>query len=164
MPPPATDSVVTLSVLDRLIDLDPRNSKEVAPTRLQSVRMHRDAVRRDLEWLLNTRRVAVPVDESLKELCRSVYNFGLPDFTGYSMATPDDKTRLIKQLQNALKIFETRIARVRIIPLDSQGSEKIRTLRFRIEGLLLMVPEPEHVTFDAELQLTSGTYRVDNAG
>ncbi len=158
-----TDTAVTLSVLDRLIDLDPRNSKEVPPTRIQSERMLRDAVRRDLEWLLNTRRIAVPPDEGLKELNRSVYLFGLPDFTGFSIATPNDKSRLIRQLQNAVKLFEPRIAKARIIPIEAEAAGT-RTLRFRIEGLLLMDPEPEHVSFDTVLQLISGQYEVQNAG
>lgn len=159
----ATDTAVTLSVLDRLIDLDPRNSKEVPPTRVQSERLLHDAVRRDLEWLLNTRRIAVPPDEGLKELNRSAYVYGLPDFTGLSIATPSDKSRLIRQLQNAVKLFEPRIAKARIIPLEAE-SAGTRTLRFRIEGLLLMDPEPEHVSFDTVLQLTSGQYEVQNAG
>jgi type VI secretion system protein ImpF len=163
MPPSSTDTAVTLSVLDRLIDLDPRNSKEAPPTRSQSERMLRDAVRRDLEWLLNTRRIAVPPDESLKELNRSVYLFGLPDFTGFSIATPTEKSKLIRQLQNAIKLFEPRIAKPRIVPIESDTAGT-RTLRFRIEGLLLMDPEPEHVSFDTVLQLTSGQYEVQNAG
>ncbi len=163
MPPSSTDTAVTLSVLDRLIDLDPRNSKEAPPTRSQSERMLRDAVRRDLEWLLNTRRIAFPPDDSLKELNRSVYLFGLPDFTGFSIATPTEKSKLIRQLQNAIKLFEPRIAKPRIVPIESD-SAGTRTLRFRIEGLLLMDPEPEHVSFDTVLQLTSGQYEVQNAG
>jgi len=161
----ATDSTVTLSVLDRLIDLDPRTSSEAPLTRAQSVRMLRDAVRRDLEWLLNTRRIAVPPDDGLKEVNRSVYLYGLPDFTAYSLASPNDKVKLIRQLQNAVKVFEPRIAKVRIVPLDDvSGITKTRTLRFRIEGLLLMDPVPEHVSFDTVLQLTSGEYEVQNAG
>jgi type VI secretion system protein ImpF len=39
-----------------------------------------------------------------------------------------------------------------------------RTLRFRIEGMLVMDPAPEHVSFDTVLELTSGGYEVRNAG
>jgi type VI secretion system protein ImpF len=159
----APDSAVTLSVFDRLIDVEPRDSKEAPLTRAQSVRMLRDAVRRDLEWLLNTRRIAVAPDEGYRELNRSVYVFGLPDFTGISQGTARDRDKLIRQIQNAIKIFEPRIAKVRIIPVETQGASS-RTLRFRIEGLLLMDPEPEHVSFDTVLQLTSGAYEVQNAG
>jgi type VI secretion system protein ImpF len=104
-------------------------------------------------------------DEGLKEVNRSVYLYGLPDFTAYSLASPNDKVKLIRQLQNAVKVFEPRIAKVRIVPLDDvAGLTKTRTLRFRIEGLLLMDPVPEHVSFDTVLQLTSGEYEVQNAG
>ncbi len=157
------DSAVTLSVFDRLIDSEPRNSKEAPLTRAQSVRMLRDAVRRDLEWLLNTRRIAIPPDEGFRELNRSVYVFGLPDFTGISLSNLSDRTKLIRQLQSTVRLFEPRIAKVRIVPLEADGKGS-RTLRFRIEGLLLMDPEPEHVSFDTVLQLTSGQYEVQNAG
>jgi hypothetical protein len=56
-----SDLLVTLSVFDRLIDRDPRNRlAEEAMTRAQSVRELKNALRRDLEWLLNSRRVTVP--------------------------------------------------------------------------------------------------------
>ena len=160
---PGFDSAVTLSVLDRLIDHDPRNSREAAPSHTQSVRQLKEAVRRDLEWLLNTRIVAVPPDSRLREVNRSVFVYGLPDFTSYSLANPEDQSRLIRQLQNAIKIFEPRLDRVRIVPLDVEGANT-RILHFRIEALLLMDPAPEHISFDTTLQLTSGEYEVANAG
>jgi len=158
-----SDSVVTLSVLDRLIDNDPRNSHEAPLTRAQSVRHLKEAVRRDLEWLLNTRVIAVPPDPRLREVNRSVYIFGLPDFTAYSLSNPADRTKLIRELQIAIKNFDPRLARVRIVPVDVSGVNT-RTLRFRIEALLLMDPAPEHISFDTILQLTSGEYEVVNAG
>ena len=51
-----TESVVTQSVLERLIDREPDAKQEAAPTRSQSVRLLKASVRRDLEWLLNTRQ------------------------------------------------------------------------------------------------------------
>ncbi len=163
MPRPGSDSAVTISVFDRLIDHDPKNSQELPPTRAQSIRLLKDAVRRDLEWLLNTRMVAMPPDEKLREVNRSVYVFGLPDFTAYSLASPTDKSKLIRQLQTAIKLFEPRLARVRVVPLEFEGTVS-RVLRFRIEGMLLMDPAPEHVSFDTILQLSTGQCEVVNAG
>jgi len=156
-------TAVTLSMLDRLVDEEPETSVEALPTRSQSVRQLKDALRRDLEWLLNTRRIAVPPDESLKELNRSVYCFGLPDFAAYSLNSVKDRGKLIRALQSTLKIFEPRLANVRIVPLEEKTSGT-RTLRFRIEGLLVMDPAPEHVSFDTVLELTSGDYEVRSAG
>ena len=160
---PSPEFAVTVSVLDRLIDTDPRNSQEAQVTRSQSVRQLKDALRRDLEWLLNTRRIAFPPEESLKELNRSVYIFGLPDFTGFKMSSPAEQTKLLRVIQNSVKLFEPRLANIKVVPMDT-GAALSRTLRLRIEGLLLIDPAPEHVSFDTVLQLTSGQYEVQNAG
>jgi type VI secretion system protein ImpF len=159
----SAESAVTLSVLDRLIDQDPRNSREVALTRAQSLRQFKESLRRDLEWLLNTRRVAVPPEESLKEVNRSVYIFGLPDFSGYALSSPQDQTRLLRYIQTATKLFEPRLANVRVVPIEA-GLISARTMRLRIEGLMLVDPAPEHVSFDTVLELTSGQCEVQNAG
>src|ERR1700676_598066 len=90
-----TAVTVGLSTLDRLIDRDPDVSTEPMPTRSQSVRQLKEAVRRDLEWLLKTRRVAVPPDESLKEVNRSLYVYGLPDFTSFRLKDQDKLVRLL---------------------------------------------------------------------
>lgn len=154
---------VTLSALDRLIDEEPANSAEAPPTRAQSVRRLKDALRRDLEWLLNTRRIAEPPDESLKELNRSLYVYGLPDFTTYSLSSPKDRVKLVRLLHATVRTFEPRLANIRVVPLE-ESVPGTRTLRFRIEGLLMMDPAPEQVSFDTVLELTSGEYEVQNAG
>jgi type VI secretion system protein ImpF len=158
-----SDRASTLSVFERLIDYEPLNPKGTPLTHGQSVRQLRESVRRDLEWLLNTRLVAIPPDERLKELNRSAYVYGLPDFTAYSLSNPEDQNKLVRQLQTAIKNFEPRLARVRVAPLDDSAL-RTRTLRFRIEALLLMDPAPEHISFDTVLELSSGQYEVVSAG
>jgi type VI secretion system protein ImpF len=159
----SADSSVTLSVLDRLIDDDPRTSSEPQMSRAQSVRLLKDAVRRDLEWLLNTRRIAEPPDERLREVNKSVYVYGLPDFTTYSLASPRDQARLLRAFQATVRQFEPRLANVKIVDLG-QPDARSRTLRLRIEALLLMDPAPEHISFDTVLELASGQYEVEHAG
>jgi len=159
----SVESNVTLSILDRLIDSDPKLSSEVPFTRAHSLRLLKDALRRDLEWLLNTRKIAVPPEEALKELNRSVYVFGLPDFSGYKMASSADQARFLKLLQGVVKLFEPRLANIRVMPLEGSLLHT-RTLRLRIDGLLRIDPAPEHVSFDTVLELTSGNYEVKNAG
>jgi type VI secretion system protein ImpF len=51
-------------ILDRLIDLEPLNRQEAPMTRAESLRQLRAAVKRDLEWLLNTTRMPIEVPES----------------------------------------------------------------------------------------------------
>jgi type VI secretion system protein ImpF len=158
-----SDLPVTLSLFDRLIDTEPYESREVPLSRAASVRMLKQGIGRDLEWLLNTRRVAEMPDESVRELNKSVYVFGLPDFTAYSLSSTKDQSKLLRALQSAVKIFEPRLANVRITSSDAVSAGS-RTLRFRIDGLMMMDPSPEHVSFDTALELTSGEYKVKRDG
>jgi type VI secretion system protein ImpF len=158
-----SDLPVTLSLFDRLIDREPYESRELPLSRAASVRMLKQGIGRDLEWLLNTRRVAEMPDESVRELNKSVYVFGLPDFTAYSLSSTKDQSKLLRALQTAVKIFEPRLVNVRITSSDAVSAGS-RTLRFRIDGLMMMDPSPEHVSFDTALELTSGEYKVKRDG
>jgi type VI secretion system protein ImpF len=157
---PRTDNEVriTPSVLDRLLDYEPDKSSEQAASRSKSLRDLKDAVRRDLEWLLNSRRTIVDIPEDLTELQSSVAVFGLPDFTGVGAKSPSDQTRLRYSIERAVKIFEPRLERVVVSVVPAEGSE--RSLRFQIDGMLKVDPAPEPVTFDTLLQLDRSVYVV----
>jgi type VI secretion system protein ImpF len=148
-----------LSLLDRLIDNEPAVRSEAPLSRAQTVRVIKAAVRRDLEWLLNTRRIAVEPPSGLRELQRSVYLYGLPDLSSFSLAAPKDRARLLRMLQTTVNLFEPRLANTRVYPTDAPDNVR-HVLAFRIEGLLLMDPEPEQVSFDTVLELSSGQYQV----
>ena len=155
------DLVVTLSVLDRLIDNEPDNRNEALPSRSKSIAILKASLRRDLEWLLNTRRIADDILEGYPDLAGSTYGYGLPDFTSFSFANVKDRVRLLRALEGAIRNFEPRLDAVKVIPLETQqegGAKKL--LRFQIEGLLKMDPSPERVSFDTVLQLTTGEYQV----
>ena len=87
----------------------------------------------------------------------------MPDFTGFTLASAAAEARLTRQLQFALKLFEPRLARVRVTPLDPLAASS-RTFRFRIEGLLMMDPAPEHISFDTVLKLSTNQCEVQDAG
>jgi type VI secretion system protein ImpF len=154
------ETVVTQSVLDRLIDREPQNSAEGPMTRAQSIRALKAAVRRDLEWILNTRRIANEAGDEYPECRRSLYNYGLPDFTAYSFANMNDRARLLRHLEETVRLFEPRLDAIRVVPVEVGNENLTRVLRFQIEGLLKMDPAPEQVTFDTVLQLTSGEYHI----
>jgi len=158
MPRSETEGAVTLSVLDRLIDHEPGQHAEAPLTRAQSLRRLRAAVKRDLEWLLNTRRTIQEAPPGAAELQRSLYHYGLPDFIGLSLRSTRDQQKLLKMIESTIAQFEPRLmnVRVRMEPL----AENARLLRFVIEGLLRVDPAPERVSFDTVLELSSGRYQV----
>lgn len=153
------DGPVTLSVLDRLIDEEPRESAEAPLQRSKSLAKLRAAVRRDLEWLLNSRQPVDPAPEDCPELLRSVYNYGLPDITSANLMSVDGRVRLTRAMEAALAAFEPRLANVRVI-LNSTAHDKSPQIRFTVEGMLRVDPSPEHVSFDTLLEVANGEYKV----
>ncbi len=149
---------VTPSVLDRLIDLDPRTSEEAPKTRSASLRELRDSVRRDLEWLLNTRCHTETIDENLEEAPRSVAFYGLPDFTGLAAKNAAEQKRLASAVETALLNFEPRFLdlKVTLEPLSNVD----RQMKFKIEARLDVEPAPEPIAFDTVLELGKGDFSV----
>jgi type VI secretion system protein ImpF len=156
------EQTVTLSFLDRLIDFEPKAPADPPPSRAKSIRQLKASLRRDLEWLLNTRRRPDPAGSEFKELEKSLFNYGLADVTAMSWSAHKDRLSLTKQIEQTVGIFEPRINRIRVVSLDSEPGAK-HVLRFQIEGLLDMDPAPELITFDTVLQLSSGEYQVGGA-
>jgi type VI secretion system protein ImpF len=149
---------VTLSVLDRLIDNDPKNNQEVPLTRPQSLRELRAALKRDLEWLLNTRRTIDPVPDSARETARSVYHYGFADISSKSVHSSKDQSELMREMESVIAIFEPRLKRAKVKMEPVEGD--FRSIQFAIEGMLCMDPAPEPVRFDTVLEIGKGEYAV----
>jgi type VI secretion system protein ImpF len=152
---------VTLSVLDRLIDKDPKTRSEIPLTRAQSLRELKLALKRDLEWLLNTRKTIDPSPDSARETVRSVYHYGFADISSKSVLSSRDHGDLIREMEAAIAVFEPRLKRAKVRMEQTEGN--YRMLKFVIEGLLCMDPAPEPVRFDTVLELGKGEYEVKGA-
>ncbi len=163
MKSPGSEKTVRLSLLDRLIDHKPKVSFDESMSWRESVDTLKASVRHDLEWLLNTRRIPETAPESFQELNRSLYHFGFPDITSMGRDSREVRTRLIRQVEETIAAFEPRLAGVRVSLTESTDDGK-RQLRFLIEGLLRMEPNPERVVFDTVLEISSGEYRVRGDG
>jgi type VI secretion system protein ImpF len=159
MPRWEPEPIVTQSIVERLIDLQPDSGVETPVTRAQSVRQLKTALRRDLEWLLNTRRTPDPAGDEYRETSKSLFNYGLPDITSLNWESSRDRARLARHIEDVVHTFEPRIGRLKVVPLEADAGSR-HILRFQIEGLLEMDPAPEHVSFDTVLQLTSGEYQI----
>jgi type VI secretion system protein ImpF len=154
--PREEDRPVQESVLDRLIGDDAEVS---SITRSRSVRDLKAAVRRDLEWLLNTRAVAIPPPEALNEVRESVYTYGVSDITSLSADDPKARARLRNMIEEAIRVFEPRLMAVQVIE-SSLHTREARQLRFSIQAVLKMDPSPERISFDTVLDVSRGQYAV----
>ena len=159
MPRWEPEQTVTQSIVERLIDQEPNRGVEAPPTRAQSVRQLKAGLRRDLEWLLNTRRTPDAAGDEYRETSKSLFNYGLPDITSVNWENARDRGRLARFIEDVVHTYEPRISRLKVVPIEADSGSR-HILRFQIEGMLEMDPAPEHISFDTVLQLTSGEYQV----
>ncbi len=149
---------ITPSIIDRLVDYEPRNSQEAPKSRAQSLNELKQSVRRDVEWLLNTRVSFDEIPEGLEEVNNSLAVYGLPDFVGTSSKDVDDRKNLLRSIERALRIFEPRFMNLKVTLKDLDTLE--RGVRFHIEANLRLEPTPEPIVFDTVLKVGSGDFEV----
>jgi type VI secretion system protein ImpF len=154
------ERTVQPSLLDRLTDDDPRSPADVRVSYLESLQNFKRSVQRDLEWLLNTRRIADGVPSHMEELKHSVYNYGIPDITSLSRDSVDSRTLLLARVEEALAMFEPRLANVHISMQELEGEAHRRELRFIVEATMRLDPTPEQVMFDTVLHFSTGEIDV----
>jgi len=150
---------IRLSVLDRLLDDDPTNTKEVPPDDAEKLRIVQQSVRRDLECLLNTRYRCVAWPPQLDQIDNSLINYGIPDFTAGSLNAADDSDILITAIRRAIDFFEPRLAKVKVTPVTNSVYYD-RTFRFRIEGILIVEDGQHVVKFDTAMESTTGQFDI----
>ena len=113
-----------------------------------------DAVRRDLEDLLNTRRSAGRAVEAFAEVSNSVVAYGMPDLASMSASTESERAEVGRIIEGVINQFEPRLRDVRA-HLVGGVDGKERSVRFHIQARLNVDPSPE-IGFDTVLELTTG--------
>jgi type VI secretion system protein ImpF len=165
--PPRTESSrqPTLSLVDRL-SMEDSNVAEGTHERpvldtlhyRDAVRRYKDSVKRDLEWLFNTRRTFDDRISRYPQIASSVYAYGLPDITSVNIGSVNDQRRLVDIMRDCLRLFERRLSDVAIDFEPIVGGN--RSLQFTISSLLLMDPAPEEFRIDTVLDSTNAKYEV----
>jgi type VI secretion system protein ImpF len=146
-------------LLERLQDDHPELAGDPTLTRADSLRMLKDAVRRDLEHLMNTRRDGEGDAEAFPELSKSLLYYGIPDLSSMSRDSPDVLARLGRTLEQVIAVHEPRLENVRIA-LAPRDSGPMSEVRFVVEAMLRLDPSPERVAFDTVLTKGSGGVEV----
>ncbi len=162
MPTQEIQTAVRLSVLDRLIDKEPKRQVEAPITRPQSLRLMKEGLRRDLEGLLNTRRSLDAEERKEAEVRGTLLDYGLPDITSLSMSSVRDQERLLRSIEAAVAQYEPRLLSVHVSL--KAVSDTTRSLHLMIEGMLRVDPAPEHVYFDTVLKPNTGECEVKGEG
>ena len=151
----------TPGLFDRLMDVPVHGASSGTVTRL-SIEDLKDSVARDLEALLNT-RTAIPelLLKQFPECGRSLVTYGLQDFAGRSLSSPNDRAHICACLEKAIARHEPRLRNVRA-SLEVRD-DAINCLNFAITALLVVRASQEPVNFDAVLQPSSLHYTISKA-
>lgn len=148
---------IQVSLLDRLIDDEPDLSTEAPHTRGVNMRQVEKSLLRDLENLLNTRRNILEPPVAYAELTRSLYTYGLSDYTAENPNNPMVLQNLRREIAQSVALFEPRLKNV-VVQIDA-GRER-RVLAFRIAGTMVVESFAEPVTFDIQLDPNRGEYHI----
>ena len=151
------------SLLDRLLDDHPEESREPAWREVQVVRLLKTSLCRDLQNLLNASRVLSVIPERYAALKTSLLNYGLPDLQSMEVREDHDLGHLCRLIEESIQAFEPRLQGVRVRPVvDADDKKPIdRRVRFEIEAVLVVEPLREPVLFSSSLDIASGEFAVE---
>ena len=143
------------SLLDRLTDQAPENRRETFEQQTLGLQQLRQAVLRDLAWLLNTTNMAATEDLAATPLAlRSTVNFGVPGLAG-NIGTIDRLGAIEAGIADAIRAFEPRIRAdtlsVRLRP--SADDRPTPALVFEIRGELWAQPVPQQLFLETAIEL-----------
>jgi type VI secretion system protein ImpF len=155
------------ALLDRLTDEEPLKSQEPREQRVMSKSKLRQAVLRDLAWLLNANRLERTDEFRGATLARrSVVNFGLPAFAGHS-ASALQPVELERAIAAAVRDFEPRILpqtlEVKALISENQH-EKHNIIGAEIRGQLWSQPVPLEMLVRTEIDLETGEVDIADVG
>jgi len=162
MPELAPATRLQPALLDRLTDLEPENAQESRDRRVLSLRQLKTAVLRDLIWLLNTSCQRDGELAGLREVEKSVLNFGVTSLAGRP-ASGLRPLELEQMLASAIARYEPRILarslRVRVVA--DERSNRPNTVVLEIEGSLWAQPLPEALYIRTKVDLETGDFSFE---
>jgi len=149
-------------LLDRLTDDEPKKEQESRSKRVVSMKKYRQAVERDLTWLLNTHANAAQSGyDAYDEISASVLNYGVQNVAGMTSSSlgVDD---MRYHLSEALRRFEPRIIpdTLSIEVTMDPGEMSHRAVQFEIRGDLWAEPIHESLFIKTELDFETGKSKL----
>ena len=143
------------SLLDRLTDHAPHEKRDGPDQQVLTFQALKQAVLRDLAWLLNTTNLDTTAASDLPARAgASTINFGVPGFTGL-IAASGRMRALEVRIADAIRTFEPRIRpeTVRVRARATREDTLPPSLVFEIEGELWAQPVPQQLFLETAIEL-----------
>jgi type VI secretion system protein ImpF len=150
------------SLWDRLTDPSLIHGENVGLTESGQIEQIKQEVRRDLEWLLNSRRLNFEIPPEMQALERSIIRYGLPDLGSLDLANPREREQFRAVLAAVIRDFEPRLDQIEVQLRDAAPQGGRPQVHYRIEAVLKLDPTPLAVAFDTVLELGTKSFRVES--
>jgi len=152
------------SLFDRLIDEEPGNSREGDDRRTLTRAALRQAVLRDLGWLLNATGYGLRYDDDRHpHAARSVINYGLPMLSG-QFTSSIQRVSMEQALKQAIMQFEPRILSQTLeveLVMDGPVLESHNCVGLQIRGTLWAQPVPLEFLMRSRIDLGEGRIEIE---
>jgi type VI secretion system protein ImpF len=155
------------ALLDRLTDNQPMSHVEAEDSRVMNKSQIREAVLRDLSWLLNS---VQPLGKEVAALypraADSVLNYGLPAMSG-QLASRIDVSVLERTIKQAILRFEPRVMEdsLQVKALDASSVlDTHNVIEFEIHGFMWAQPVPLELLLRTQVDLEAGQVEVRDVG
>ncbi|MEB2844175.1 type VI secretion system baseplate subunit TssE [Rhizobiales bacterium RZME27] len=156
------DRVLSRSILDRLIDDAPDRDFDPPKSVTDQTREMREAIRRDLESLLNTRRCPSAPPSELSELKDALVSYGVDGMVSANLVTDEAKLSLARMIERRISMFETRLSDVRVTILKSRTMTE-RALRMRIQASFRLHEGMPPISFESTIDPSTQRFLVEAA-
>lgn len=151
------------SLLDRLTDNQPTSKSDSKDNRYFTVDKLRDAVLRDLSWLLSNAHLESTEDFGiLPEIPSSVINYGIPDLTGKTVSGVLS-TKIEDSIKQSIRWFEPRLIpdTIEVVVHRTSGEHaRPNAIAIEIRADLWCQPIPEKLYVSTVVDLESGIIDV----
>ena len=154
------------ALLDRLTDLAPLSQVEADDTRVMNKSQIRDAVLRDLSWLLNSVQSLGKLAQQYPQAADSVLNYGLPAMSG-QLASRVDVGQLERTIKQAILRFEPRVMEDSLEVKALEATSVLDThnvIEFEIRGFMWAQPVPLELLLRTQIDLEAGQVEVRDMG
>jgi type VI secretion system protein ImpF len=147
------------SFLDQFLEDGAESRGERVRSQADDLTAFRESVRRDLEMLLNCRQPCVTWPKWYEELKISLFNFGIPDFTGFDLSAPERREEFRRTVEEVVRNFEPRLfaVSVSLLVVDDMS----RSIRLRISAQIQPdLASSETIVFNSVVDTATRTFSV----
>lgn len=120
-----------------------------------------DAIRMDLENLLNTRQPIIMSELRRLQLDNTLVGYGIPDLAQYDPSSTEDQKLINQAIANAISYYEPRLRSV-VVKVLKKLAKEAATVQIEIQAMLKISGMSHAIAFISDFNPVNGCFYVEN--